>query len=251
MGQTIDSSLPARIGLDDPRGCFAQQYRRLAIRLRDLARGRQARSIVVTSAQAGEGKTTTASNLAIALATTDHDEKVVLVDLDLHRASIASSLDIQVDTSVEAVIRGESPLSQAIMETDVYGLFIVAANRPARQPDELLAHDTLSALISELESRFDWVVINTPPILAASDAQLILQHAAAALLVVRAGISPVLALQKALDDLPKGKVLGSFLNASPTKVQRYGDYYGPPPRDPEPASLENDEETVKADEKRN
>jgi capsular exopolysaccharide synthesis family protein len=221
-----DKSLPARICLDDPQGHFAQQYRRLAVRLRGLATARHARSIVITSSQAGEGKTTTACNLAIALAMTDHDSRVVLVDLDIHRVSIASALDIQVDVPIEAVLRGEFTLEQATMETDVEGLFILAGSSPASKPDQLLAGPTLAAMIPTLESRFDWVIIDTPPILATSDAQVILQHAATSLLVVRAGVSPVRALHNALDHLPRNKVLASFLNSSQTKSQQHGYYYG-------------------------
>jgi capsular exopolysaccharide synthesis family protein len=223
-----DKSLPARICLDDPQGHSAQQYRRLAIRLRNLATSQHARSIVITSSQAGEGKTTTACNLAISLAMTDHNSRVVLVDLDIHRVSIASAIDIQIDVSVDAVLRGESTLEQAIMETDVDGLFIVAGSSPAKKPDQLLASPTLAAMIAKLESRFDWVIIDTPPILATSDAQVILQHAATSLLVVRAGVTTVRALRKAFGHLPKNKVLASFLNSSRTKTQQHGyydDYY--------------------------
>jgi len=223
-----DKSHPARIGLDDPQSHCAQQYRRLAVRLRDLANLQHARSIVITSAQAGDGKTTTACNLAIALAMTDRNSRVVLVDLDIHRASVASSLDIQVHTPIDAVLSGECTLDQAMMQTDVDGLAILAANGPATESELLLARHTLPAMIAELENRFDLVIIDTPPILATSDAQVILQHAAKALLVVRAGVSLVHGIKKALDQLPAKKILASFLNLSQTKSQQsdyYDDYY--------------------------
>lgn len=228
-GGANDRSHPARISLDDPRGQCAQQYRRLAIRLRNLANARHARSIVITSAQAGEGKTTTACNLAIALATTDLSSRVVLIDLDLHRANIAPSLGIQIDASIADVLRGEVPLDRATRETDLDGLFIVAANRPAKKPDQLLASKALAAMIAELESHFDCVIIDTAPILATSDAQVILQHAATALLVVREGVSQTHALHEALEHVSRDKVLASLLNSSRRKRERYGyyaDYHG-------------------------
>ena len=230
MADGSDIWRPAQICLSDPQGHFAQQYRRLAIRLRNLAISQHARSIVITSAQAGDGKTTTACNLAIALAMTDHNRRVVLVDLDFHRASIASALGIEVDTPVDAVLRGECTLEQAIMETDVDGLSIVATSGPVREPEVLLAGRSLAAMIAKLESRFDWVIIDTSPILATSDAQVILQHAATALLVVHEGVSQVGALQKALDHLPDKKILASFLNSSRSRSQRYG-YYDDHDRD--------------------
>jgi capsular exopolysaccharide synthesis family protein len=241
---------PARICLDDPQGHFAQEYRRLAIRLRELAKSRHARSIVITSAQAGEGKTTTACNLAIALSTIDHNSRVVLVDLDLHRASIAPALGIQqIDASVEAVLRGECTLEQATIETDVYRLAILAGSCPAKKPELLLARHTLADMIASLERSFDWVIIDTPPVLATSDTQVILQHAATALLVARAGVSPVRAIRRALDHLPRNKVLAGFLNSSRSRNQNsdyYHDYHRDPD-DPESASQAGPEETDEPD----
>jgi capsular exopolysaccharide synthesis family protein len=254
LGDRAYKSIPARISVDEPRSHFAQQYRRLAIRLGDLANSRHARSIMITSAQPGDGKTTTACNLAIALAMTDHDRRVALVDLDLHRASIAAALGIRVEIPIDAVLRGECTLEQATMETDVAGLSILAANSPARDAEHLLAQHTLAAMIAKLESRFDWVIIDSPPILATSDAQVILQHASAALLVVRAGASPVRAVHKALGHLPKKKILACFLNSSRTKSQRHDGYYYDDYRnseDLEPAPSTNSEEIEKIDVERN
>jgi capsular exopolysaccharide synthesis family protein len=230
-----DRSLPARVCLEDPQGHSAQQYRRLAIRLRGMANSREARSIVVTSAQSGDGKTTTACNLAIALTMTNHNSKVVLVDLDLHRASVAAALDVQIDKPVDAVLSGELTLEQATMETDVEGLFILAANTRASEPEQLLGRHTLAAMLATLANRFDWVILDTPPVLATSDAQVILQHADSALLVVRAGVSPVRAILNAVDHLPKRKILASFLNSSRTKSQQHGYYYDSYQKSPDPA----------------
>jgi len=220
----IEQSQPARICLDDPQSHSAQQYRRLAIRLRNMATSRHARSIVITSAQAGDGKTTTACNLAVALAMTDENSRVVLADLDLHRAGIASSLGIKIDIPIDAILRGEFTFEQGLIETDVEGFHILAANSSTKRPEQLLARHELASLIANLKSRFDWVIIYTPPVLATSDAQVILQHADAALLVVRAGISPVRAIRRSLDHLPTGKALASFLNSSESKSQHH-DYY--------------------------
>lgn len=218
----------ARICLTDPQGHSAQQYRRLAIRLRNLANSRQARSIVITSAQAGDGKTTTACNLAIALAMTDHRSRTILVDLDLHRASVSAALGIEPDRPVDAVLRGELKLEQAVLETDLEGLSILATNRHVKDPERLLADPRLAAMIAQLESRFDLVIIDTPPVLATSDAQMILQHAATGLLVVRAGVSAIGAVKRAIDHLPKNKLLASFLNSSKMGSQQrdyYDDYH--------------------------
>ncbi len=217
---------PAQTWLNDPRGLATQQYRRLAIRLAELAEPRGARSIAILSAQAGDGKTTTACNLAVALAMNDQACRVVLVDLDLHRAKVATALGIEVNNPVGWVLRGELTLAQAVMKTNVEGLSVLAAGRPAKDPQWLLANPGHGSMIAELESRFDWVILDTPPILATSDAQLIQGHAAAGLMVVKAGVSAVRAVRRAIKHLPADKLLFSCLNESRTASKTdYYDYY--------------------------
>ncbi len=226
MGGDDDLWRPARIWLNDPRGRAAHQYRRLAIRLAELTEPRRAQSIAIMSAQAGDGKTTTACNLAIALAMNDQASRVVLVDLDLHRAKIAPALGIEVDNPVGAVLRGELTIEQAVMKTDVEGLSILAAGRPEKDPEWLLANPSHAEMIARLESQFDWVVIDTPPILAISDAQLIQRHTAAGVIVVRAGVSSVHAVRRAINLLTTDKLLVSFLNESRSASKRdYYEYY--------------------------
>ena len=227
----LDDPRPARIAITDPYGNATQQFRRLAFRTREVADTRQTRSIVVTSAQVGDGKTTTICNLAVQLARLDQSRRVILVDLDLRRPSVAAALGLEFDISVDAVLRGEQRLDDAILETDVEGLSILALNAPTADPESLLAHPNLHSMIRELESRFDIVLIDTPPVLAVTDAQIILRHASAGIFVARAGSTTVKSIRRALDLLPTRKFLGSFLNSSPKALgmmSSYG-YYGETP----------------------
>jgi tyrosine-protein kinase len=205
---------PARSSACDPHGAASQQFLRVAFRLRDLAIERGISSIVLTSSEPFEGKTTTACNLATSLAKLDQTARVVLLDLDLHRASVASSLGIEIEIPVDAVLRGERTLDEAVMETDVEGLSILGLNRPAAQADALLAHPRFRALLSDLTSRFDFIIIDTPPVLTVPDAQVVLRHADAGLIVTRAGMTSVRALRRTLEYLPGDKVLGTILNCS-------------------------------------
>jgi capsular exopolysaccharide synthesis family protein len=224
---------PARIAVVEPFGDATQQYRRLAFRVRELADAREARSIVVTSAQSGDGKTTTSCNLAVQLVRLDRALRVVLVDLDLRRGSIAAAFGIEVPVSVNAVLRGERSVEEAILDTDIPGLSILALSRVAEDPESLLAQSSLSAMIRELEREYDFVLIDTPPVLAVSDVQVILRHTSAGLFVARAGQTPVKAIRRALEHLPARKMLGSFLNSRPkpsglTGYSYYGYGYGAP-----------------------
>ena len=171
----------------------------------------------VTSARPLDGKTTTACNLAIQLARIDQALSVILVDLDLRRASIAAAFGLDPDVPLDAVLRGEKSLSDAIFETDLPGLSMLALKDPAPDPEWLLALASLERMIAELERRFDFVIIDSPPVLATSDAQVILRHASAGLFIARMGVSPVKAIRSALEHIPVRKLLGSVLNSSRTQ----------------------------------
>jgi len=235
----------ARDTLRDPDGMTAQQYRRLAFRIRDLADRRSARSLVVTSAQPFDGKTTTACSIAIQLSRLDQDLRVVLVDLDLRRATIAPTFGITVDHSVEDVLRGDVPLEDAVCDTDVAGLSVLVQQHPATEPDWLLARPELRRLIRDLESRFDFVVIDTPPVLATSDAQLILRHAASGIFIARAGHTPVKGIRRAMEHVPTQKILGTVLNGS-SKIHGLSayPYYSYGPHRPDPAVAETESRSV-------
>ncbi|MCP4904789.1 MAG: CpsD/CapB family tyrosine-protein kinase [bacterium] len=239
-----DPAPPARISISNPQGNAAQTARRLAFRVRELADARGARSIVVTSAQQGDGKTTTACNLAIQLAGLDQTLNVVLVDLDLRRPDIASALGVEIETPVDGVLRGDHSVSEAIIETDVTGLSLLALDRGVHDAERLLAHPNLPKMIRDLESRFDLVLLDSPPLLAVTDAQLILRHAAAALFVARAGSTTVRAVRRTVELLPRKKILGSFLNSNPKAQRLTGyDHYGSPPHDPiDPPADPNDDD---------
>lgn len=212
--QEVTRNNVARISLDAPHSPPGQEFRRIAFRLRDQALRAQARSVVVISAEPSDGKTTMACNLAIQLAQLDQSSRVALVDLDLHRASVASSLGVKIETGFDAAIRGEASLASVVVPTDVPGLWVAGLAAPVDHADLLLTHPNLAQTIRDLEQRFDLILIDTPPILAASDAQVILRCTDAALLVVRAGKTSVRMLTRALEHLPAEKLLGTLLNSS-------------------------------------
>ncbi len=227
----------ARLSVERPSSPESQQYRRIAFRLRDLANARGARSIVVLSAEPTEGKTTTACNLAAQLARLDHSAHTLLLDLDFHRASVASALGFTLDHGAAEVVLGEVPIDAAIHATDIPSLSILGLPAPVADVDVLLASPGLPRMIRDLEQRFDHVIIDSPPVLVASDAQIILRHAAAAILVTWAAQSRARSLRRALDYLPSEKLLGTLLNGgkrSEPESYGYGYGYGASARDGEP-----------------
>ncbi len=226
--QTISrQAAPERISVIDPMAPASVSARHLAQHLKRRADRVGIRSIVLTSPLSGDGKTTTACNLAVALSQLDQSRAVALVDLDMRRPRVAKSLGLRVSVGVEDVLADRAPLDEAIIETDVPGLSVIAVRRSVEKPEPLLASSRLADLIQGLHARFGTVVIDTPPILAVSDASGIIDVADACLLVVRAGRSPTPSVRRAAEQLPSEKALGCCLNFARGSARSSGyEYYG-------------------------
>lgn len=202
-----------------------EALRKLRTNLRFVDVDNQPRSIVVTSANQGEGKSTVASNLATVLA--ESGEQVVLVDADLRRSAVARAFDLDGSVGLSEVLAGTIPLTDALQTTDVPGLQILAGGATPPNPSELLGSHRMEALIADLSGKH-FVILDAPPLLPVTDAALLTRSADGAVLVVAAGSTHKEALERATASLRAvdGKVLGAILNqASKSRVDRirYGD----------------------------
>jgi len=216
-------SWTARTLLSDPHGAAAEHFRHFALRLTRVLEARGGRSVAATSALRGEGKTTVACNLALALATIGEGRRVALVDLDLRRPRVAAALEIDVKVGIESVLRGEAALADACLATQLPGFDVFAARRGSAAAQGLFgapAADALRALTEE----YDLVVVDTPPVLLVPDVALLLPHVASYFTVVRLGVTRRAALSRALDELPAETRLGAFVNQMPRP--RYYHHYG-------------------------
>ncbi|WP_435203108.1 polysaccharide biosynthesis tyrosine autokinase [Janibacter sp. GS2] len=202
-----------------------EALRKLRTNLRFVDVDHQPRSIVVTSANQGEGKSTVASSLATVLA--ESGEQVVLIDADLRRSAVARAFDLDGSVGLTEVLAGTLPLADAMQTTDVPGLQILTAGSTPPNPSELLGSHRMEVLIAELSEKH-FVVLDAPPLLPVTDATLLTRSADGAVLVVAAGKTHKEALERAAVSLRavEGKVLGAILNqASTSRVDRirYGD----------------------------
>jgi capsular exopolysaccharide synthesis family protein len=219
-----------RISLLDPMAPAAASARQLAQQVKRQARHRGMRSIVVTSALSGDGKTTTSCNLAIALTSLDRSRSVVLVELDLRRPSLAECLSLQVRHGVDEVLAKEVSLDEALLRTDVPGLSVLAVRSGTSNPESLLASKSLTDLIRSLDKRFPMIIIDTPPVLSVPDAASVIDVADGCLLVVRAGRSTTASVRSAIEHLPAEKMLGCCLNfARKSKAVASYEYYSVAP----------------------
>lgn len=225
----------------DPFGVRAESFRSLRTNLQFLDIGRGSRSIVITSSNESEGKTTTAANLAIAVAATD--SRVVVVDADLRRPKLAEYFGLDGSVGLTDVLIGRVTLDQALQAWGDAGLQVLPAGAIPPNPNELLQSDAMIEVLAELELRFGTVLLDTPPVLPVSDAAILGARSSGVILVCAVGRGLTRQqLQRALATVSQvnARVLGLIVTMLPTKgadavtTQRYG--YEPAARPAAPAS---------------
>ncbi len=210
----------ARAVLAEPQGAIAEQYRHAAIRLSRRMKEREGSIVAVTSAARGDGKTTTACNLAFALASTAGGRRVALVELDMRRPSQTKALGIEPQVGIESVLAGEVALADARIPTQLPDLDLFPVRSRPEDPLAMIADPRTSAVLKELGRRYDTVIVDTPPILAVSDVPLLLPTLDAVLFVVQAGESRKGAVEAALNLIGAEKVIGLFVNRSRETSQK-------------------------------
>ena len=196
----------------DPSGTGADRFRLLRMRLRDIWKTGKLKSILITSPLPEEGKSTTALNLASALME-ERGCKVLLVEADLHRGSLNEQLGLSRHSGLtECLQNGVNPLL-AIRRIDPVGWYFLSRGKPCvGSPTELLQPQELSTILKNLAPYFDWIIVDSPPVLSLSDAVALAQHTDGSLLVVRAGRTPVKAVEDAVARLGRKHILGVVLN---------------------------------------
>ena len=155
----------------DPR---AEAYRQLRTALQFSHLGGRTPMVSVTSALAGEGKSTVAINLALALA--EVNDRVLLVDADLRRPMVAGRLGLEGSAGLTTVLIGRAGLEDVVQEWGPRGLSVLAAGMVPPNPTELLSSPELAALIAQLRERYDAVVFDSAPVLPVTDTLLLAQH---------------------------------------------------------------------------
>ncbi len=182
------------------------------------------RIILVTSPVAVEGKTTTAMNLAAALVETG--KKVVLVDADLRRPQVNQRSGVLGDVGFTSYLRGDGDLSELVQASSVEGLKVLASGPQPPNPAELLASKRAGVALTELAASFDYVIVDSAPVLPVTDAVVLAQWVDGIVLVARSGNTKFGDLGDAFDQLAGSQtpVIGFVLTEAPTSKGRYGYY---------------------------
>ncbi len=201
------------ITYNDTKSLISEAYRNLRTSiLLSSGKGRPPKSLLVTSSQMGEGKTTTAINIAITLAQTG--DKVILLDLDMRNPRLHRALNLENNIGMSSYLSGNTDLSSLIQETDIPNLFAVTTGRIPPNPAELAGSHRMEQGIVLLEEYFDHIVIDSPPILSVTDARILATKSDGVILVVKGGETPKEAVQRTkrlLQDV-HAHIIGVLLN---------------------------------------
>jgi len=194
-----------------PHSFAAERYRSLRTRIAQAENGASRRLLMMTSPGRGEGKSMTTVNLGVTMAQEFH-RRVVVVDADLRRPSVHALLGLPLGPGLSDVLLGGAALEEALVTLPDYRLTVLPAGLPPQQPTELLGSASMRRVLDDLRAHFDRILIDTPPAAPLADASVLLRVVDGVIVVVRAGLTPRPALERALSEMDAAKMLGLVLN---------------------------------------
>jgi capsular exopolysaccharide synthesis family protein len=200
----------------------SEQYRRLGATLHGLQRERGVKTLMVSSAVSQEGKTLTVTNLALTLSDS-YNRRVLLIDADLRRPAVHEAFGLSNATGLADVIR-DGAEHLPLIEVSPHLVVLTAGRINTVAPMAELTSDRLPALIKQVSSHFDWVLLDTPPTGVLPDARLVARVADAILFVIGAGVAPYDLVQRAIAELGD-RVIGTVLNRVDERSLIGSDYY--------------------------
>jgi capsular exopolysaccharide synthesis family protein len=208
---------------------FGEAFRSLRTSLVFTSGSEHTRIVAVTSSQPLEGKTTTAANLALALAL--GGSRVLLIDADMRRPGLHKTLGMENSTGLAHLLTGQARVRDAIQRTPEPNLLVITAGRTPPNPSELLASERMTSFLANLQTGpFDWVVIDTPPVLAVTDAVILAPRVSGVVFVIGSEMTRRVHSERALETLrmsrPRG--LTGVLNRVDFDRNKYyySRYYG-------------------------
>jgi capsular exopolysaccharide synthesis family protein len=202
-----------------PTSSAAEQYRLLRTRLEARDGARRTQLLLVTSPRIGDGKTTTSANLALTMAQ-EFQQRVVLVDADLRRPVLAELFSVPQEPGLVDVLVGAATLDEALVAVQGQHLSLLPAGLAAERSTELLASSMMQQALDALRTRFSRIVVDTPPI-ALADTHVLARLADGILIVVKSGVTPRPAMERALAGVDRQRILGVVLNEVDDAVDAY------------------------------
>lgn len=208
-----------------PKSVAAEAYRSLRTNIQYSSFDKEYKTIVVTSSNPGEGKSITAGNLALTLA--EGEAKVLLVDCDMRKPSVHKNFKVTNTHGLSDVLLQKQKVMD-VAHNYKGNLYIVTAGKIPPNPAEMLASKSMTLFLEEMKNHFDYIVLDTPPVHAVADPQILSTKADGTLFVVRAGVTKKDDVQSSISTLKKvnADIIGTVLHAVENSKNKYYYYYG-------------------------
>jgi len=222
------SAMPSSrlVFLTAPDSLAAEKFRFLGVRLRHLRQNRPLKKVLITSTIPEEGKSLVSANLAGALA--QRSQKVLLIEGDLRRPTLAQQFSLGRLAGLGEWLKGDRHAITNIYRLDGPGFWLMPAGDPPANPLELMQSGSLSQLMDRLAPVFDWIIVDSPPLLPLADTTVWARMTDGTLLVTREGVTEKRSLQRGLEILKKSDLLGVVLNGcSSADNENYYQRYSP------------------------
>ena len=216
------------VAWNDPNSLGAEKFRALAVRLDDIRREHEVKSLQVTSSVINEGKSFVAANLAVTLARYS-GSKTLLIEGDLHRPTLAAMFGLrELQGLGDWWTQRNQDLARYMLRFTESGLWFLAAGKAYERPSDILRSGQLAEAFIQLAGQFDWIVVDSTPMLPVIDANLWSRLVDGTLLVVREGVAPLKALKKGLQSLDHPNLIGVVVNEASEfdQIDYDGQYYG-------------------------
>ncbi len=213
------------VSLTESAGPAAEAFRLLTVRLRHLRRDRVLKNVLITSTIPQEGKSMVAGNLACTLALKTQ-QKILLLEGDLRRPTLSKMFGLGKNSGLCEWLEGESSLAESIYHLEEPDIWILPAGSAPSNALELLQSGRLSTLMDRLTAWFDWIIIDSPPVLPLADTSVWMRLADGILLATRQGITEKRQLLRGLEAIEPKKLIGALVNSSNNAAA--SDYYYTP-----------------------
>ena len=216
------------ISYNDPKSVISEQYRAIRTNIEYSNVDQNTKTILVTSSDKNEGKTTTVSNLAVSFA--NLNKKILLIDCDLRNASIHKMFRLNNIYGLTDILAKDRAVDKCIQETELENLYVLTAGAIPPNPAEILSSEKMKNLIEDLKNIYDYIFIDTPPIGLVTDAGVLSSFIDGVVLVVKSESVEKKYLEETKKklDAVDARILGAILNSykSEQKDYNYYSYYG-------------------------
>ena len=208
-----------------PKSPISESYRSIRTNIQFANLDKNLQTIMVTSPTAGEGKTTTLSNVALAMADAEH--RVLIVDCDMRKPRIHKVFEISNTYGMAEILLHGGDYKKALNPTSNENLYIITAGKIPSNPSELLYSNAMKNLIQNLKKDFEYIFIYAPPVVPVTDAVIMSNYVDGVILVCASGVIEIELAQKAKESLENvnANILGVVLNKINTKNDKYSSYY--------------------------